>query len=286
MNINIDWTKLGIAFAVQAVFLTFALVAMLRQQKLKPNIFGLLASILLACALVQIPYAGIAFSFIVALLCITKTVGARTFTDAIVAVGVAFALFAAFNYAAVPPLTGVLLPLVKVRARTTESVSAPAPASTNNAVAVASNNRPVATNASPVVGASPESPAKAADAAPATATAPSAPVEANATTAAPTPASAPAPVPAAEPVFDTNRLNAVRLAGDIMKHFYVKGVSQGATISIAMISNGTRNFDIVAGEVVQLQTTDGRYAAVKCESVGDDQVIVSVEGVKISLFRR
>jgi hypothetical protein len=283
MNINIDWTRLGIAAAVQAIFLTFALGAMLKQQKLKWKVPGLLGSVLLACLFVQIPYAGIVISFVVTLLCITKVIGARTFTDALFAVGAAFALFAVFNFVAVPPLTGVLLPLVKVRARVAE----PAPAAAAVAVS-ASTNRPAATNAAsataPVSASPAESPAKVANNPPALTNASPAVIPAEAT-GTPT---APAPVPArpAEPVFDTNRLNAVRLAGDIMKHFYVKGVSQGATISIAMISNGTRNFDIVAGDVIQLQTSDGRYAAVKCESVGDDQVIISVEGVKISLFRR
>jgi hypothetical protein len=282
MNINIDWTRLGIATAVQAIFLTFALGAMLKQQKLKWKVPGLLGSVLLACLFVQIPYAGIVISFVVALLCITKVIGARTFTDALFAVGAAFALFAVFNFVAVPPLTGVLLPLVKVRARVAE----PAPAAA--VPASASTNRPAATNAAaatvPVPASPAESPAKAATVAPPLTNASPAVIPAEATGTPTTPA--PMPAHPAEPVFDTNRLNAVRLAGDIMKHFYVKGVSQGATISIAMISNGTRNFDIVVGDVIQLQTSDGRYAAVKCESVGDDQVIVSVEGVKVSLFRR
>ncbi len=279
MNINIDWTRLGIAAAVQAIFLVFVLGAMLRQQKLKSNVPGLLASVLLACLLVQIPYAGIVVAFVITLFCITKAVGARTFTDPVFAVGVSFALLAAFNFVALPPLTGVLLPLVKVRARAKESPAVAA------VTASTSTNRTVVTNAPPAAAAS-STPGPAANAS-APATPAALPPDAAPDTAPAAVAAAVQPVlPSPEPVFDTNRLNAVRLAGDIMKHFYVKGVSQGATISIAMISNGTRNFDIIAGDVVQLQTSDGRYAAVKCESVGDGQVIVSVEGVKVTLFHR
>jgi hypothetical protein len=53
-----------------------------------------------------------------------------------------------------------------------------------------------------------------------------------------------------------------------------------------MLSNGTRNFDIVSGDTIQLQTSDGRFAAVKCESITDGQVLVSVEGVEVTLLRR
>ena len=78
LNFNIDWTRLGIGFAIQVVFLTLALLVMLKQQKLAWKLPGLMGSVLLACALVQIPYAGAVISFVVLLLCITKTVGART----------------------------------------------------------------------------------------------------------------------------------------------------------------------------------------------------------------
>ena len=95
-----------------------------------------------------------------------------------------------------------------------------------------------------------------------------------------------ASVPTPDPVFDTNRLNIVRMAGDIMKHYYVKGVSQGTTISIAMLSNGTRNFDIATGDTLQLQTSDGKYAAVRCKSITDGEVVLNVEGVDVTLYRR
>ena len=278
MNINIDWAKLGIGFAAEAVFLTLALGAMLKQQKLAWKIPGLLGSIILACALFQIPYAGAFISFVVLLICITKVIGARTFTDAIFAVGVAFVLLVVFSLVAVSPLEGLLQPMVnKVRARTAPpAVAVHDVTATNRAtttVATVTNATstaiPVA-EVSPMPGRTPRS-GRHRDAA-------------RRDSRRSCASAVPAPVP--EPVFDTNRLNAVRLAGDILKHYFVKGVSQGASMSIAMISNGTKNYDIVAGDTVELQTSDSKYADAKCESVSDGKVVISVEGVSITLYQR
>jgi hypothetical protein len=275
INFNIDWTKLGIGFAIQAVFLTLALWAMLKQQKLACKFPGLLGSVLLACVLVQIPYVGIVISFVVLLLCITKAIGARTFTDAIVAVGVAFAVLMVFNFVVLSLLLGLLRPAAKVRARITEPAGV--------AHAVVQTNQLAATNSPPAATSAVEAPATAATAA-------AVPVPQTLVTNPAAPAGAPpvaaVPVRAPEPVFDTNSLISARMAGDIMKHFFVKGFSQGATISIAMISNGTRNFDVSAGDIFQLETSDGRYAAVKCESVAEGQVVISVGGVQATLLRR
>ena len=201
-------------------------------------------------------------------MCITKVIGARTFTDAIFAVGASFALLVVFNLVVLSLVLGILRPPAQVRARVAE----PTPA----ASAAVQTNELAGTNSA---------------AAPVPAVAVSAKTETNAAAVAVTPqipaasTNAAASVPVPEPVFDTNRLNSVRMAGDIMKHYFVKGVSQG-TISIAMLSNGTRNFDIVSGDTVQLQTSDGKFAAVKCESITDGQVQVSVEGVEVTLLRR
>jgi hypothetical protein len=273
---NIDWTRLGIGFAIQAVFLTIALLVMLKQQKLTWKLPGLLGSVLVACALVQIPYAGAVISFVVLLLCITKVVGARTFTDAIFAVGVSMTLLVVFNLAVLSLLLGVLLPPgSRVRARTAEPAPAAYAAAETNELATTTNAAPAPANAV----ATPTKPVETNTAVAAAASVPATQTPAVSTNAA-------APVPTPDPVFDTNRLNSVRLAGDIMKHFFVKGVSQGATISIAMLSNGTRNFDIVSGDTIQLQTSDGKFAAVKCISITDGQVVISVEGVEVTLYRR
>jgi hypothetical protein len=275
INFNIDWVKLGIGFVIQTVFLALALWAMLKQQKLTCKFPGLLGSVLLACVLVQIPYVGAVISFVVLLLCITKAIGARTFTDAIVAVGVAFAPFVVFNFVVLSLLLGILRPMVKVRARVTE------PAAVVHAVV--QTNQLAATNLPAAAAPAVEAPATAT-----TIAAVPAPQTLGTNPAAPAPTTPVAAVPVRppEPVFDTNSLISARMAGDIMKHFFVKGFSQGATISIAMISNGTRNFDVSAGDIFQLETSDGRYAAVKCESVAEGEVVISVGGVKVTLLRR
>ena len=276
INFNIDWTKLGIGFAIQAVFLTLALLAMLKQQKLTWKLPGLLGSVLLACALVQIPYAGAVISFVVLLLCITKVIGARTFTDAIFAVGASFALLIVFNLVVLSQLVGILQPILQPAARVRARAAEPTPASH----AVVLTNELAGANAAPALASAVASPAQAAVTTNAT---PSSPAV---LTNAAVPATVAVPAPEPSPAFDTNRLNSVRQAGDIMKHYFVKGVSQGATISIAMLSNGTKNYDLEAGETIQLETSDGKFAAVKCESITDGHVLVSVDGVEVTLLRR
>ena len=275
---NVDWMALGLGFGIQTVFLTIALWIMLKMQSFDRNIFGLIGAAALACAIDHIPYVGWYISGVVLLLCITKLIHARTFTDAIFTVAIAYAITFAFNMFVITALMADLRPSAKVRARIAEAAAA--------AHAAAETNELAATNAAPAPASAAATPANAvaAPAKPAETAVATASVPAVQTNAASTNAVAPALLP--EPAFDTNRLNSVRLAGDIMKHFFVKGVSQGATISIAMLSNGTRNFDIASGDTLQLQTSDGRYAAVKCKSITDGQVVLSVEGVDVTLYRR
>jgi hypothetical protein len=278
---NVDWMALGLGFAGQTVFLTIALWIMLKMQSFDRNIFGLIGASALACAIDHIPYVGWYVSAVVLLLCVTKLIHARTFTDAIFTVVIAYAITFAFNMFVITSLMADLRPSAKVRARIAEAITARAAAQTNELAAT--NAAPVPVPASAAVTpanalATPAKPGETTPTAAATA-APSTQPPAASTNAA-------ALVLSPEPGFDTNRLNSVRLAGDIMKHFFVKGVSQGTTISIAMLSNGTRNFDIATGDTLQLQTSDGRYAAVKCKSITDGEVVLSVEGVEVTLYRR
>jgi hypothetical protein len=280
---NVDWMALGLGFGGQTVFLTIALWIMLKMQGFDRNIFGLIGAAALACAIDHIPYVGWYVSGVVLLLCVTKLIHARTFTDAIFTVAIAYAITFAFNMFVITALMADLRPSAKVRARIAEAIAARAAAQTNELAGTASNAAPVPAPASAAgtpanAVASPAKPVETATAAAAT-TSPSTQPPAASTNAA-------APVLSPEPGFDTNRLNSVRLAGDIMKHFFVKGVSQGTTISIAMLSNGTRNFDIATGDTLQLQTSDGKYAAVRCKSITDGEVVLNVEGVDVTLYRR
>ena len=117
INFNVDWVQLGVKFAAETVFLTVALCVMLNQQKLPWKFPALFASVLFACALIQIPTPAWWFPSWRFWLCITKVIKARTFTDAIVAVGVAFAAFAVFNFVVLTFALGFLHHALLVRAR-------------------------------------------------------------------------------------------------------------------------------------------------------------------------
>jgi hypothetical protein len=277
LNLQIDWTRTGVEFAAQTVFLTVALRLMLKQQKLACKFPGVLGSAILASALLHIPYAGIAISLIVLTLCVTKAIRARTFTDAIVAVGVSFAVLMVFNLLAFSLLMPMLWPTVRVRARTADTNAVPQVVLATNQLA-ATNPAPVTT---PLVETS-----STPDTNSAVAPLPPSPASTNVATTSTTVSPTPAPVPAPEPVFNTNQLNSARMAGDIYLHYFVRGVSQGASITLAMISNGKKSYDVAEGDTVQLETSTGRIANVKCESVAESKVVVSVDGVRVTLKRK
>lgn len=265
MNLNVDWNRLGVEFAAQTVFLTLVLRLMLKQQKLECKFAGVLGSAALASALLHIPYAGIVISLVVLTMCITRVIRARTFTDAIVAVGVSFASLILFNLLVFTLILAALWPSVRVRARTTDTNAVPQ--------TVLLTNQITATNLTPT-----RAPAVEAPTNPVAALTPS-PQPAAPTNVAP-------PARLAEPVLNTNQLNSARMAGDIYMHYFVKGVSRGASIALAMISNGTKNYDVAEGDTIQLVTSTGRIANVKCESVAEDRVVVSVDDVRVNLRRR
>lgn len=261
----------SLGFAGQTVFLTVSLWIMLKLQKLNFNFFGLIGSAALACALDTIPYVGIEVSLIVLLICITKVIGSRTFTDAIFTCGIAYALTFCFNLYVLAILLGDLRHHDLVRARTPENSSEEESASATNVTSPARSG----TNA---VAVATKEPSKAIAAAPAPAPKPT-PIAA---------APAKAPAVAARPTLsddDTNQLTAARQAGEILTHFTVKGISQGAIQTIAVIGNGTNTYDVVAGDLFQVQTAAGK-ATVKCESADGKKVILSVEGVKVTLLVR
>ena len=53
-----------------------------------------------------------------------------------------------------------------------------------------------------------------------------------------------------------------------------------------MISNGRKNYDVAQGETIQMLMFDGQVANVKRENVGDGKVILSVRGVKITIWQK
>ena len=247
----------------QTVFLFAALWIMIKLQKLTCNPFALLGSAALACALDYIPYVGYEVSAVALLLCITKAIGARTFTDGIFTTGIAYALTLCFNLFVLSVLLGDLRHGhgLEVRARTPESahVEDQQPAT----------NSPAKTNALVVTSSEPAKPP-----------------------AVKAPAPAPAPLvyqgagdanaPAAP---KADAAIAGKMAADVAAHFVIRGISKGAIQTIAMISNGTRSYDVVAGDTFQLQTASGKANAV-CESVDENKVVLEVEGVRVTVAHK
>ncbi len=256
-----DWMGLAFGYVGQTVFLTVALFIMLKLQSLQWNFPGLVGSAALACALDHVPYVGWELSGVVLLLCITKLIGSRTATDAIFTVGIAFAITFAFNMFVLTALIGDLRPSARVRARTAASE----PVRQANF----SQNQPVAAAAAFV-----KTPAV------------DQPQISNAAAGAVAPSPNPvAPETAPEPVVNTNQLKMAQLAGAVLKNFAIKGVSEGGAVNIAMIGNGTKTYDVAPGDYIQLDTSGGPVAA-KCESVTESNVVLSVDGVRVTLTHR
>jgi hypothetical protein len=264
-DFQMDWMALSLGFAGQTVFLTIALLIMIKIQRFEWNFPGLVGSAALACALDHIPYVGIELSFAALLFCVTRLIKARTFTDTIFTVGVGYAITFAFNMFVLTALVGDLRPSARVRARERED-------SPPLAVQMADKTKPAPAVTARVAPAVPVAPAKA--------NVPAAPL----TNASQALASRALPIPAV-PAVDTNQVEKDRIAGEILKRYFVRGVSEGA-INIALISDGTKNYDLAQGDTMRLDTPDGKSAAVKCTSVSEGVVVLNVEGQEVTLLRK
>ena len=249
----------------QTIFLFVALWILIKLQKLNCNPFALLGSAALACALRFIPYVGIELGVVALLLCITKAIGARTFTDAIFTTGVSYGLTFLFNMFLLTGLVGDLRQGLQVRARTPEPA-----AKMETSMAT---NSPATTNAAPVVTASePVEEPPVEDVAPA-APVPQAPAKVN------SPSVNASITPGTDPV------TAGKMASEVSTHFVIRGISKGAVQTMAMISNGTRSYDVVPGDSFQVQTASGKASAV-CDSVDENKVVLEVEGVRVTILHK
>ncbi len=134
MNLNFSGFSLGVirnlglhllldyapGYVGQTIFLFIALWIMIKLQKLNCKVIALLGSAALACAIDYIPFVGIYLSVVVLLICITKAIGAKTFTDAIFTTGIAYAVTFCFNLFVLAVLLGDLRLSTRVRARTAD----------------------------------------------------------------------------------------------------------------------------------------------------------------------
>ena len=244
----------ALGFVVQAVFLFLALLILTKVQKLKANVAGLLGAAALASALSFIPFAGIPLAVIALLFCVTKAIGARTFTDALLPTVAAYAATFCFNFFVISALLGGWHLSTTVRARSTGTPS-------TNGIALTDSNS-VTANSTPVSSAVPAS-------------------DKSNNSAAPAPRAQAITLPKAVPMANTNLAAVGKMVEDVAAHFTIKGISKGIQ-TIAMISNGTRTYDVVAGDAFQMQTAGGK-ANVVCRTVEENKVVLDVEGVAVTI---
>jgi hypothetical protein len=67
------------------------------------------------------------------------------------------------------------------------------------------------------------------------------------------------------------------------KGFILKGITKAANISTAMIYTGVKTYNITAGESLFMDTPKGKVN-VQCEAVEEEQVVLSISGLKVTLF--
>jgi len=265
---NLDIYQVAFGYVGQTVFLFVALWIMLKLQKLNFKLPGLILAAMVASALDHVPYVGIPLSVIVLVVCITKLIGSRTFTDAIFTTGIAYAISFCFNLFVLGSLMGDLRHVVEVRARTKGGTP------TNNATMLAGTN-PAAGHQKTVttfllqqalasvfkLGPSPET----AKAAATNDSGASVKIETSTVSA-------------------TNRAQAGQRASDVATNFKIKGFSRGVQ-TIAVIGNGRNTYDVAPGDNFKMQTAAGK-ADVACVSVDESKVVLEVEGVEVTLRHR
>ena len=249
----------AIHFGIQTVFLVAGLWIMIKLQKYDYNVLGLIGSAILASGVDMIPFAGHYLSVSVLLFCIRKVIVADSYTDTLFTVGIGYALMFCMNLFLIASLMGDLRPpIVKAETRETDGENQPA-ATTNRA-----------------------SPATA-ETAPATkAKEKSAPADSSAKTpvASATETISSVPVNATG---NANEASAARLALDSVHKFKLKGISKSASRTLAIINTGTKTETLSRNESIQVETAEG-WVAVRCEDVGENKVVLNVEGEKFTLI--
>jgi hypothetical protein len=254
-------TSLAIEFAVQTAFLALALWVMLKVQKLHWNIPGLLGSAALSSGLDFIPYVGHYISAAVLLLCIAKLSRPDSYTDVLFTVVIAYALMFCMNLFLVGTMMDEMKPLMQVKADSEEpSGDIPSDEILNQ------TNQATAATAPAVKTGEKTGPAETAT---------------NQTTVAQATENA-AAVPMTPPDIKTNEVKAPLSAREIVSQFKLKGVSKGAREILAMISTGKTIETIGRGDSIQVQTAKGKVAA-HCEKVSEHEVVMNVEGEKVTL---
>lgn len=271
MAVNI--VELAIKFGIQTVFLIIALWIMLKVQKLQCGFLAMAGSAALASALDLIPYAGHVISLPVLLICITKSIGSKTFTDALLTVAVAYALTLCFNLLLLGMLTGDLRKLAETKPERPAATQSPAPSSTNTNVTTVKppTNPPANPTRNTVTSAQPSNTAPVSNVAPpqVAVTPPS-----NTAPAATQPPPKPPPTAPTTPV---------KSGSAIAQNFVVRGIIAGTANPVATIYTGVRTHNIGPGEAVTMDTKDGRVV-VHCKEVTGNKVVIVINDEEVTLF--
>ncbi len=256
-------TSLAIEFAVQTAFLALALWIMLKLQKLHWNIPGLLGSAALSSGLDFIPYVGHYVSAAVLLLCIAKLSRPDSYTDVIFTVVIAYALMFCMNLFLVGTMMDELKPFAQVKADAKE----PDGDIPSDAILNQTNQGTAETTPTPAteLGGKTESVS----------------LTTNQTAVAQTTENG-ATAPMTPPDIKTNEVREPLSAREIVSQFKLKGVSKGAREILAMISTGKTIETVGRGDSIQVQTAKGKVAA-RCEKVSEHEVVMNVEGEKVTL---
>jgi len=92
------------------------------------------------------------------------------------------------------------------------------------------------------------------------------------------------PAPAStDPASKPKEPGAAELTREIAKIFSLKGVIQSANKPMATIYTGVKTYTIAVGETLSMETAKGK-TPVRCEGVGENLVVLTVAGERVTLF--
>ncbi len=229
---SITFLSLAFEFSIQTMFLLTPLWLLIKVQKLKYNLLGLLGSAVLTSSLGMVldHFIGANFSTLIAaaalILCLSQAIHAEHAAVGFTA-AISYAVMVGLNFW----LLGMLMGGMKVSARwNRQPAEVAATGVTNNTGRVSVL---VGTNAPAI---SPEEAAR-------------------------------------------------KLRLEIAGNFSLKGITQSATLPMAMIYSGTKSYTMSPGEVLTAETAKGKVIVI-CKEIGDDKVAMNIGGEELTLTFR
>jgi hypothetical protein len=238
-----------IAFVARAAILATLLWIMIKIQKLQYNIPGLLASAALACGLDMIPHVGHYLAVPTLYICIWRVTREDLFPDAVFTVAISYALMFGVDLFIIGSLMGDLRPSAR---------SADFGGTVREEVA-AVDDPEEETNAAPAIAQKLSKPTAATNSAAAA---------------------------QRSPITATNSIKSGPTRSEqIANQFTFKGLTRNSEQSALVVHTGTKTYTLLYGQPEQVQTTLG-LVSVRFEELGDDYVVLNVDGESIKLSLR